>query len=405
MMGSTFSWLDLSDRERRRVLDALDKFQERDTRDELGLASLRDGFADRFFPGTSVVQTRARYFLFVPWIYQRLEAKARTSESVAHEARRAEIKLIEGLLSGGETTGVIGRQARDALVRLPSNIYWLGLRSWGVCTFDGLQEDYHRHFSALLTRSSTARDDDGAPLDRARRTWHPDIPAPPAEFPEKPSFKLTREEAEFLQGRIVETTAGSVLHVLARKWTDVEDASFLWAHPSVNELPVDLRSAVQHAKCFAMTAQGAVMLYVLLLEEKRQALGSGADLVGPVREALRVWAEELRADPDIGRWDRTAFWGEVARTANVSGSTRSFVNQWLDLAPWTRDDGGADLEIARVLISTREKQLKGPRARLHNPRALELWGGATGALRMDYRWRTGQSYLRDIHQALGADHA
>lgn len=68
-MPSTFSWLDHSERERRRVLDAIDQFAETDTRDELGLGALRDGFANLFFPGTSTIQTRARYFLFVPWVY------------------------------------------------------------------------------------------------------------------------------------------------------------------------------------------------------------------------------------------------------------------------------------------------------------------------------------------------
>lgn len=81
-MGSSFTWLDHSDKERRRVLEAVDRFKESDTRDELGLAPIRDGFADHFFPGTTVLMTtsaswpkgrssgsratRARYFLFVP---------------------------------------------------------------------------------------------------------------------------------------------------------------------------------------------------------------------------------------------------------------------------------------------------------------------------------------------------
>ena len=48
-------------------------FGEHDTRDELGIGSVRDAFADTLFPGTSTITTRARYFLLVPWTYQRLE--------------------------------------------------------------------------------------------------------------------------------------------------------------------------------------------------------------------------------------------------------------------------------------------------------------------------------------------
>ena len=50
-------------------------FRERDTRDELGIGVIRDLLADELFPGTSTIQTRLRYMLFVPWIYQQLEAE------------------------------------------------------------------------------------------------------------------------------------------------------------------------------------------------------------------------------------------------------------------------------------------------------------------------------------------
>ena len=36
-MTSSFAWLDFSDRDRKRALDAVDLFREEDTRDELGL--------------------------------------------------------------------------------------------------------------------------------------------------------------------------------------------------------------------------------------------------------------------------------------------------------------------------------------------------------------------------------
>jgi Family of unknown function (DUF6361) len=70
---SGFVWLDRSERERRKMLDVVDLFGEHDTRDELGIGSVRDAFADMLFPGTSTIMTRARYFLLVPWTYQRLE--------------------------------------------------------------------------------------------------------------------------------------------------------------------------------------------------------------------------------------------------------------------------------------------------------------------------------------------
>jgi len=57
-MTSTFAWLDHSEEHRRQILDVLDLFRERSTVDELGLGTIRDAFADMFFPGTSAPQTR-----------------------------------------------------------------------------------------------------------------------------------------------------------------------------------------------------------------------------------------------------------------------------------------------------------------------------------------------------------
>jgi hypothetical protein len=34
---------------------------------------VRDAFSEMLFPGLSTVQTRARYFLLVPWAYRRLD--------------------------------------------------------------------------------------------------------------------------------------------------------------------------------------------------------------------------------------------------------------------------------------------------------------------------------------------
>src|SRR5690242_63886 len=97
-MVSTFSWLDHSERDQRRVLDAIDRFKETDTRDELGLGPLRDGFADLFFPGTSTIQTRARYFLFVPWVYGQVEART-TADKFALRVRKEKVKVRDALMA------------------------------------------------------------------------------------------------------------------------------------------------------------------------------------------------------------------------------------------------------------------------------------------------------------------
>ena len=76
-------------------------FQERESRDELGLGSIRDSIADHIFPGTSTIQTRLRYMLFIHWLFQMLEGGTQTPAQLAVEARWLENHLGIALKTGG----------------------------------------------------------------------------------------------------------------------------------------------------------------------------------------------------------------------------------------------------------------------------------------------------------------
>ena len=143
-MPSSFTWLDHSEEQRRKVLDVIDLFKEQGTVDEMGFGTIRDAIADILFPGTSNLMTRSAYYLFVPWMYLRLEAQKTPASEIQAKGRREELRLIERLLESGETIGVIGRRARGSLRRLPSSVYWAGMKRLGICQFDGSQDSYHR---------------------------------------------------------------------------------------------------------------------------------------------------------------------------------------------------------------------------------------------------------------------
>ena len=115
---SAFVWLDYSERERRKMLDVVDLFREHDTRDELGVGSVRDAFADMLFPGTSTIMTRARYFLLVPWTYQRLERLRVRSAEMAARARQAELNLVEPIERSDDNDGNIECIKKSGVTRL-----------------------------------------------------------------------------------------------------------------------------------------------------------------------------------------------------------------------------------------------------------------------------------------------
>ena len=61
---AVLTWLDYSEADQRRAREIVAMFSQRESRDELGLGRIRDALSDTLFPGTSVLLTRARYFLF-----------------------------------------------------------------------------------------------------------------------------------------------------------------------------------------------------------------------------------------------------------------------------------------------------------------------------------------------------
>jgi hypothetical protein len=140
-MSSRFAWIDVDGASRRTMLDFIDQFRDQGTLDEIGIGTIRDAFADYFFPGTTTVQTRARYFLSVPWIYRQLESKGTSSAEFARKVRAAELGLLEAMREAGVGEGerLIGMQSGAALKRWPSSIYCAGLGRWGIRRFPGSQ--------------------------------------------------------------------------------------------------------------------------------------------------------------------------------------------------------------------------------------------------------------------------
>jgi hypothetical protein len=407
VLSSTFTWLDYSERERRRVRDVLEVFREQETIDELGIGTLREAFADLLFPGTSTVMTRARYFLFVPWIYLRLERSHVPAARFAARLREDELRLMRALLDTGETEGIIGRVARNRLQRLPSNIYWQGLGVWGIRLFPGGQTDYQRtieSFYASVRQTLATREDESDEFG-TRRNWHAGLPSIPDAFPGTASIHLRRIDAEYLCERIssarARTGEESLLAFLARS-EEPDVADYVWEVSQVLDAPAHIADWLVHLRAFSEVMHGAALLYNLMLAQ----LDGREERIEEYEARLATWRETLdRRQSELATWDRDAFWALVrASGARAGERTRTFVDAWLDLAivEKTRPDLTESTE-ARALIRARERQLKGGRARLVNKRALENWSGWSGASQMAYRWGIASRLLGDIHEGLRAD--
>jgi len=399
---ASLSWLDLTASDRDKVRHMLDLFNEQGTVDELGLGSLRDTLSNALFPGTSVLHTRLRYALFIPWVYQELESRGH-GHDWSQYGREAEVSLIGFLAESEDTDGVIGISARDSLARLASSAYWAFLVHLGLFVPARPQSWYHANLDALIRhRSSQSKADDPGVVWTQESTWHPRLPAAPADFPESADFALSFDEADFLQNRFLDCCRGTLLAHLAQVGS-TQLAEELWDEPAARNAPPEIAEMVELARRFSLHVEGAPLLYNLLLAEARnvyQPSNIDNERIETYRAELAEWTER---ESDEAPFQTDALWAAaVKHGTRLREPQRRFIEGW---AAGVRNHGSAGVQDStslRTLIHCREKHLKGKRrARLSNQGRLLDWSGRTGTGRMRFRWPNVRQLLIDLHKGLG----
>ena len=375
-MPAVLAWIDHDSKARERTLRILSLFQEKESRDELGLGSVRDSFADQLFPGTSTIQTRLRYTLFVPWIYHLLEEKRVPAKSFSIQADKLERELVQPLMESDDQAGVFGKTAGKRLKRLPSSVYWAGLGVWGIRITPFSQDEYHRRIDETYRRRDALKalekdakvrgDDIDVEQRMAALSWHPRLPAPPEDFPGAVNFALSREEAEFIRDRIQVACPNSLLAFLALH-SEPADTQAPWEHPDYGSFSEQHKELLTHARLFSEVMHGAALSYNVQLARLR---------------------------------DHEGLVAEHGHT--ITPQTRFFVQQWIDYTRRSPNDLLSNAD-ALNLIESRERKLKGTRSRFTNQRALEQWGGYSGVGRLVYRWPNVKVLLHDLYQGMSRE--
>ena len=404
---SSLTWLDSSEHERRSILELVSALNEPGTLDELGIGAIRDTIADKLFPGTSTIQTRARYFLFIPWILQMVEEGQ--PRGAWDRARRLQMQLRDALVRthGPNERGVIGREAGAALQRWPLDIYWLGMARWGIRRHSGSIASYFASLGRpspwrLLGRSLDEPEDgrrDEA-VDSIPGNWAP-IPPHPDGFPEVASFTLSADEARLLRERVAFTHPDSLLaHILQTgEGVDIYSVTYPWDHPTALTAPTSVREWLHDARLFSLTHQGAMLLYNLMLAGKLD----DDESISEFSARLATWTETMvSAGPDLERWDRASMWERVlGANPRLHFRVWEFIDRWCELASTYRDGSIGDSTEAQRLIREREYALKGPRSRLTFAEARDRRRGFPTSARLEFRWTQVQRITSDIMSALG----
>lgn len=393
-MPSTLTWLDFSDAERRRALQVVELFAQSEARDELGLGTIRDAFADALFPGMSTVQRAARYFLFVPWIFREAEARASSSGADPLEwSRQQELHLIERLLAGDQRERVIGARARRRLQQLPSTIYWQGLARWGIRRTEGTREQWARSARA----GAPAATNDDREVVSSGSWWHRKLVDPPPGWRSgNLTLTLRAPEADYLRERIRDRCRGTLLATLADRRTPWQRVDLPWHLDLRDDASAEQQRILEQARRFSEVMHGAALLYNLELARQSEDDGYEQDY----SRRLSDWAR-VEAPHAIAGWSLDDLWealGEIG--SRHTPPAARFVRRWVALVNESPEAIG-ESATALALVRERELDVKGRRARISYEAARNTWRGAAGASQLDYRWASAQRQLLDIIEAEG----
>lgn len=398
-------WILLS---RRAVACAAEALEDngRGVRDEVGFISLHQAISDRLFPGTSVLHTRARYALLVPWLMRRVatggdrDAERRLLKAEGELAAQ----LVRGQDAGLDAEGAIGalvwRKARRPPAQPPSFSYWSALNTWGIVQPRPAGGTPSRaEVLRRLTRATQARprgDDDPGPDDEATSPFIA-MPEPPIAFGDNSQaldLVLTEDERVFLRRQLIGVLRGDGTQSFLARLAEVGlkgTAATPWS-----------QSVMRHAD--------EADRKILLLAERTAALAAiGRAVYAALAEA--AWTEDGHATSDCHAATLASTcvtYGDTALQLDVGALSASFPKLPTDLLQvlvktqtWLRD-GRSELKGLRPLYAKAEEARKGDRARLPLTLGARQRRSEWDPLKhppatpLSYRWSNVTRLVRDL---------
>lgn len=381
-------WIDFSKSQRDKVIGVINLLSDPGVIDELGAGVVRDKFADIFFPGTSTIQTRAKYFLIVPYLlYELSREQIYDPKKMLSLLYERELDLIEILKRDG-TFGVIGATSGRKLRRKPSEIYWSGLKAYNI--FKGgnmsLNEYAKVDFQLRNTKEIVENhgvkgsDDPNAHFGDYIELWT--MLKPENNWRETLSMTLSLSEAEFLKQQIVSSYPESLFAFLLNKQDEnftlinkFEEIS-IYKETMSEQMQYDLNLAI----LFADFLEGIHIRYNVILSQGDE-------------DNVSMWNEWLMNDNNYSKINL----GEILIRRLEIKNPRLIVFFDKCLAAIKEKK----ITALDQIIINREKDLKGrKRSKLCNIEEFQ-YSKWVGIARLDYRFRIGMILIRDIKEGLG----
>lgn len=404
-------WIDFSKSERKRILDVLSLLEPKGTLDELGIAQIRDGFSDLFFPGSSTIQTRAKYFFLVPYAFKTIEASGETNPRLfLRKLNEIEKQCAIQLLTvNPKEDGIIGdltlrsTNNKGWVKRSPSEIYWAGMRTYNIFCFKenisikqyvhlvcknikdrqsysnlGNSKDSEEEFSADDSFSGTRKTVfwNSAKQNTSNGSWI-----------KRTNIQLTPEEAVFLKKQIIEQCPNSLYAIILEKYQKdfIQCESFEDLETIINR-PDFPNKVIQ--KQYKLSLQFSEFNYLLRVVYNKIIFEDKYDFAN---EQYNACMEKIK---DIASLNIEAL-QEIFPYLN--NELVIFLNN-AKSAMLIQDSEKRESQLKKLIID-REKALKGEtRAKTCNPGKYAIPGtGLIGGEYLDYRFRsTVRTIINDI---------
>ena len=411
---SAIGWVDFSSEHREKVKSVIDLLSTPGVIDELGIGVIRDSFSDSLFPGVSTTQTRAKYFLTVPRIfndYEKLQANKRRRKKLSVYLNEEENRCMKAMVASHEDDpqgGIIGEsfaQKQGEVQRKPSSVYWTGIRQFGLIRTPLSLQAFSRKFANpdqplkdLVQGSDKTRGDDPDAAVQANETING--PVYDDDWIESLTVHLSKEEASFLSSQIQTRVPLSLLGQLLldpevrTQFLELPDdwnfTKLADEAPFLSQFPEDLQRIISTARDFWQLMEGAHIRYNCLLQNRHGTKKSEDQFEAQWDE----WADRLQSFP-WERWSTDALWTLTKlHHRRVKDYTVEFVVNWIDGV--RNGESTASLD---ALVTRQERFNKKGRARLH-PSAEEKIDKWVGIDDLNYRLNVARTIIDDIHVGL-----
>jgi len=393
-------WIDFSKTERNKILSVLELLSQDGTLDELGIAPVRDDFSNLFFPGTSTIQTRAKYFFLVPYALKELELSEETNPNkILRELNEVERECGEILLEQNKNeNGIIGKRSLQNgkwVKRTPADIYWAGLRKYGIFTGGNISlTEYVRAACALKKQKATLTklgnrndsaeeneaDDKNAGNLFKMQFWK--MPLYNDNWYDEIDMRLTKDEGAFLKEQIILTCPNTILsYILENNMTEIlELESFGDLSAIIDKFPQEMQDDYYLSLAFSDFMLVARTLYNIMISDEQNEEAN--ELFELLKEEMTV-----RANVDIDVI--------MSKLYIYKTDLKNFLKQLQTCML------NSDIDGMKKTIKAREVMLKGAnRAKTAHPGEFnndEWYGGKE----LDYRFYNAKTIIRDIFESEG----